>query len=307
MKNKSVLITGVSGFLGSQIAKHLILKNYEVIAIKRESSNLWRCQEYIDKIKWVNTDDEQWEDKILDFLPQIIIHSSWSGVSAFERDNWNMQFTNVVFTLKILEIAKKCRTKKIIGFGSQAEYGNFSGIIDENYSLNPNSAYAAAKISVSDIIKNYCSINCIDWYWFRLFSFFGELESDNWFIPTIINKIINGQKMDMTPGEQRYAYMYVGDLAKNIGLIIDSSILSGIYNISSNRAISLQELTNKIIAIIKPKTTQINFGALPYRENQSMHIQGSNLKIEKALGTKLEELDFDTSLNKVISYLLNKR
>ena len=112
--------------------------------------------------------------------------------------------------------------------------------------------------------------------------------------------------MDMTPGEQKYAYMYVGDLARILGKLVVTDITPGIYNISSSKAISLLELTNKILEIINPTESKINFGSIPYRANQSMHIQGSNLKLETEIGEKIEEIDFIDALNKVINYKINK-
>jgi nucleoside-diphosphate-sugar epimerase len=306
MKDTKIFITGISGFLGSQIAKQFLNNGQKIIATKRSKSNLWRCEDFIDDIIWINTDETNWSTKIIDLKPQIIIHSAWSGVSANDRDDWEVQLSNIDFTLTILQVAKKCEAKKFIGFGSQAEYGNFSGIIDENYQLKPKSAYASSKIAVSQIINDFCSINKINWYWFRLFSFFGELESNNWFIPTLIDKILKEQKMDMTPGEQKYAYMYVEDLANLITKIVHSNVKPGIYNISSSNAISLVEIANKILALIYPKTSKINFGALQYRENQSMHIQGSTLKIERELGEKIVESDFNNALSKVVKYKINK-
>ena len=305
MPNK-ILITGISGFLGSQIAKQLILQGHEIFATKRPSSVLWRCQDFLNEITWIRLEEPNWQTKIIEFQPQIIIHTAWSGVSASDRDDWDIQLSNIEFTLKLLQIAKQCKSKKFIGFGSQAEYGNFSGIVDENYPLNPNSAYGSSKIANSQIIKDFCSINKINWCWFRLFSFFGELESNIWFIPTLIHKISSVQKMDMTPGEQKYAYMYVGDLARILGKLVVTDITPGIYNISSSKAISLLELTNKILEIINPTESKIKFGSIPYRANQSMHIQGSNLKLETEIGEKIEEIDFIDALNKVINYKINK-
>lgn len=301
-----ILITGISGFLGSQIAKQLISQGHELIATKRPSSDMWRCEDYANRITWININEVNWQSKILEFHPEIIIHTAWSGVSAIDRDDWEVQLSNIDLTLKLLQIAKQCKLKKFIGFGSQAEYGNFSGIVDENYTLNPNSAYGSSKIAISQIINSFCSINQINWHWFRLFSFFGELENNTWFIPTLIDKISSVQKMDMTLGEQKYAYMYVGDLARIISKTVEIDISSGIYNISSSNAISLFELTNKILDLINPAESQINFGSIPYRPNQSMHIQGSNSKLEKELDEKIDELDFNDSLSKVVNYKLNK-
>lgn len=305
MNNRSVLITGISGFLGSQIAKQLLLDGYNLIATRRESTNLSRCEKFKSHINWIDLEDKEWQNKVINFKPEIIIHSAWLGVSANDRDNWPVQFSNIEFVLNLLSIAKSCEAEKFIAFGSQAEYGVFSGVIDENYPIKPSSAYASAKVAVSQIINNYSSLNGFNWYWFRLFSFFGELEDNNWLIPTLIKRIHSLELMDMTPGEQKYAYMYVGDLAKIVSKIVNFNLDSGIYNISSSRAISLLDLTEKILKIIKPISSQINFGAIPYRANQSMHIQGSTSKLETALGIKIHEMDFDDSLASVVKYKLN--
>jgi nucleoside-diphosphate-sugar epimerase len=306
MNNRAVLSTGISGFLGSQIARQLLLDGYKVFATRRKISDLARCENFKSDINWIDLEDSDWQIKVIKLKPEVIIHSAWLGVSANDRDNWSVQFSNVEFVLNLLSIAKSCKVEKFIAFGSQAEYGVFSGVIDEKYPTNPSSSYASAKVAVSQIINNYSTLNGLNWYWFRLFSFFGEQEDSNWLIPTLIERINNLERMDMTPGEQKYAYMYVGDLAKIISKIVGSNLESGIYNISSSSAISLVELTQKILNIIKPKNSQINFGAIPYRANQSMLIQGSNKKLELALGIEIQETDFEESLTSVIKYKLNE-
>jgi nucleoside-diphosphate-sugar epimerase len=205
-----------------------------------------------------------------------------------------------------LKVAKVSNVEKFIAFGSQAEYGHFSGLIDENYDLEPKSAYGLSKYLCSQTIKVFCEQNNIDWYWLRLFSFFGEKEASNWFIPSLIKNISENKPMDMTPGEQRYAYMYIGDLAEIIYNLIKSSASSGIYNLSSKNSVSLKEIVEKIINIIKPLNPQVNFGALPYRENQPMLIQGEVSKLEGEIG-EFNETSFDRNLEKVVQFIINNR
>jgi nucleoside-diphosphate-sugar epimerase len=303
--NKKILITGISGFLGSQIAEVLNFNGFELIALKRENSDLWRCENFSENVKWIDL-SENWEEQLINLKPEIIIHSAWEGVSAKDRDNWSAQFNNLEFTLKLLRIAKEVNLKKFIGFGSQAEYGDFSGIINEDYFIDPKSAYGLSKNLVAQTIKVFCEQNAMDWYWLRLFSFFGEKEADNWFIPTLIKNIFQNKPMDMTPGEQRYAYMYVKDLANIIVEIIKSTVKSDVYNLSSNQSISLKEIVNKITEILNPSNPQINFGALPYRDNQPMLIQGDITKLKNEIGA-FSETDFDTNLKKVVEFIINKK
>jgi nucleoside-diphosphate-sugar epimerase len=304
MSNK-VLITGISGFLGSQIAQKLCDKGFELIALKRETSDLSRCNEFSANVNWINI-SENWEQKVIELNPQIIIHSAWEGVGAQERDNWKVQTNNLQFTLKLLSIAKEVNVEKFISFGSQAEYGYFSGVIDENYILEPKSAYGLSKNLCSQTIKVFCEQNNIVWYWLRLFSFFGEKEASNWFIPTLIKNISDNKPMDMTPGDQRYAYMYIEDLAEIICNLIKSSAISGIYNLSSKNSVSLKEIVEKIINIIKPLKSQVNFGAMPYRDNQPMLIQGEVSKLEGQIG-EFNETSFDINLKKVVEYIINNK
>jgi nucleoside-diphosphate-sugar epimerase len=303
--NDKVLITGITGFLGSEIAKKFYSEGFEVIGLKRKNSELTRCSDFYEKINWIDI-SEEWEQKVVKMSPQIIIHSAWEGVGAEERDNWNLQSNNIVFTLKLLSIAREAKVKKFIGFGSQAEYGNFSGIVNENYPVNPNSAYGLNKNICGQTINVFCEQNNIEWYWLRLFSFFGEREAANWFIPTLVNNILENKAMDMTPGEQRYAYMYIGDLAELILKLTNSTAGSGIYNISSKNSISLKEIVERIIKIINPKEVHVNIGAVPYRENQPMIVQGDISKLEEAIGT-IFETSFDYNLKKVVQFNLNKR
>lgn len=303
--NKKVLITGITGFLGSQIAQELNDKDFELIAIKRNSSDLSRCSEFSKNVNWIDLSNN-WEEQIIDLKPKIIIHSAWEGVGAVDRDNWQVQMNNLQFTLKLLSIAKEVNVEKFIGFGSQAEYGTFSGIINEDYVINPKSAYGLSKYLCSETIKVFCEQNNIDWYWLRLFSFFGEKEGNNWFIPTLIKNISENKPMDMTPGEQRYAYMYIGDLASIIVKLVKSSANSGIYNLSSKQSVSLKEIVEKIINIIKPLNSQVNFGSLPYRDNQPMLIQGTVSKLEGEIGV-FSETSIDDNLKKVVEYIINNK
>jgi nucleoside-diphosphate-sugar epimerase len=301
--NKRIFITGISGFLGSQIAKELYDQGFELIALKRNSSDLSRCYEFSENVNWINI-AENWEQKVIELNPQIIVHSAWAGVRSEERDNWKIQTNNLNLTLKLLSIAKVVNVEKFISFGSQAEYGYFSGVIDENYILDPKSAYGLSKFLCSQIIKVFCEQNKINWYWLRLFSFFGEKESSSWFIPSLIKNISENKPMDMTPGEQRYAYMYIGDLASIICCLINSSASSGIYNLSSKQSISLKDLVERIIHIIKPLKLQVNFGAIKYRDNQSMLIQGDVSKLESEIGEFIET-SFDVNLKKVVEFIIN--
>ena len=301
-----VLITGITGFLGSHIAENIVTNNIEVIGLKRKGSNIWRCQEFSDKIHWVDIDNEGlFKEELSKYSFDTIIHGSWIGVESNERDNLSLQAKNISFLVELLEVAKQVGVKKFIFLGSQAEYGNVNGKISEEEKTEALNAYGSVKLACLEIVKTFCNSNHINWIWLRLFSLFGEKENQNWLIPSLINSMLIDKQMDFTPGEQKYAYMYVKDFALIVRKITTLSIHSGIYNISSNKTRTIKSLIEDIRNLVNPKFI-LNFGALNYRDNQSMHMEGDILKLTSQIG-EIEFTDYTIDLQNTIKYFLKNK
>lgn len=296
-------ITGASGFIGSYLLRELINTGHEVLAMKRPTTNLYRIEDCITKVEWIE-DSLTCVDEIKAFKPEIIFHLAWEGVAAKDRTSWSVQETNIQLLQRILDVATECGTKKFVGIGSQAEYGTFESKIREDSPANPISAYGATKVACYTILKTYCEMHQINWYWFRLFPCFGPKEDDSWLIPSLIKSIYTQDYMDLTPGEQRLAYMYVGEVARAICSPISvNKNLSGVYNISSDNPISLKELVTYIRDMVAP-SFKLNFGALPYRQGQCMYMVGDTTKLRRNLYVP-DTVTFNEKLKETIGYYIN--
>ncbi|WP_428231337.1 NAD-dependent epimerase/dehydratase family protein [Flavobacterium sp.] len=300
----NVLITGITGFLGSHIAENLISNNINVIGLKRENSDIWRCEEFKDKVVWVDIPSNGFLKSLTNYSFNIIIHAAWIGVEANDRDNWTEQTKNVAFFGELLEVAKILEVKKIIFLGSQAEYGIINSKISEDIETNALNAYAATKLACLEILKSFSSINNINWIWLRLFSVFGEKENSNWLIPSLINSMLNKNEMEFTLGEQKYAYLYVKDYAEIMKRIVVNDIESGVYNISSTEIRTIRSLIENIKNIVNPEFV-LNFGALDYRSGQSMHMEGDMLKLSAQIG-KIQFSNYDIALQNTLNYYLKR-
>ncbi|NHA04794.1 NAD(P)-dependent oxidoreductase [Mucilaginibacter sp. HC2] len=296
-----VFITGITGFLGSNIATYLVEQGHTLAATYRDGSSKHLCKDFEDRIIWILQDGNSWLKKAIDFEPEIVIHSAWIGVGHLERNVWEIQSANIVFTEQVLSVAQKAMAKKFISLGSQAEYGVFDGCITEEHALSPTEAYGCVKLVCAELVKQFCNHNKIDWFWLRLFSFFGKGESEKWLIPTLVNKLLTTDQMDLTPGEQKYAYLYVEDLGRAINQIININGTSGAYNISGKNLVSLRSLVEFIRDQINPLFL-LNFSKLSYRENQPMHMQGNVSKFVNEFG-EFEISDFKESLILTINHI----
>jgi nucleoside-diphosphate-sugar epimerase len=299
-----ILLTGATGFLGSHIADSLCKNGFDLLLTRRKTSKLAKCTAFAKDVHWVLTDDEKWVEKAIEFKPEIIIHAAWNGVSSTSREDWKNQLTNIDFIFQLMKIARKSTIKKFISLGSQAEYGQFEGKISEEYPLNPTSPYGAVKLAVLEMVKAFCEGNDIKWYWLRVFSVFGERENENWLIPSVIKKMQSGStEMDFTLGEQKYAYLYASDFAESISNVVIKDAASGIYNLSSDNPVSLKELLMIIRDSINPNFC-LKFGEIPYRLNQSMHIEGDSSKFNNAFG-QIETSGLNIKLERVINSYRN--
>ena len=306
--NKTILLTGASGFIGSHIAEHLIANDYIVIAVKRETSNLSRCNDFKDEIIWINF--ETFQENIEDIRlrsPEILIHAAWGGVKSSDREDWTEQANNLSLLTEMLRLSKELSIKKIIALGSQAEYGQFNDPIDETHLCEPYSAYGCLKNCASQVLQCFAKENNMQWYWLRLFSVFGPREEKKWLIPSVINNLLNHTEMKLTACQQEYDYLYVKDFAKSIQTIIEhSEDYSGIYNLSTGYANKLADIIHFLELKISSKQKILNIGAIPYRPNQVMKMVGNPAKFQATFRQR-PEYQIEDALSETIDFYKNQQ
>lgn len=275
-----IFITGATGFLGYHVTKKLIDNGHTLLCLRRSTSKNPFAEEYNQKIQWIEY-NKDFSKTIDAFKPEVLIHGAWGGVTASDRQDKVVQSHNYEFS-KILFNAYPY--KQIIGMGSQDEYGSINSIVSEEHPLNPITQYGIYKIKTCEYLKEYCEHNHIEWQWIRIFNMYGDKQTPSWLIPAIIEKCKTGcESMDTTLGEQQYAYLYAEDFGNGFASMVGVKGSSGIYNISASTPIPLRHLFDLIKQLTKSDII-FNYGAIPYREGQSMMICGNASKFKEAFG-----------------------
>lgn len=298
---QTVLITGSTGFIGSNITRTLLERGgYRVFATHRYNSKFNRCIDYYDKVNWINTEDTKWQELFLDFKIDIIIHTAWQGVSANEREDWEVQYSNFIFSKQLFEFARDKEVPKIIVLGSQAEYGIYGDKVNEDKIPFPTESYGIVKLLTLYYLKNIAEKKNIDWYWIRVFSVYGRDENDNWLLPSVIKSLLSGNPIELTKGLQKYDYLHIEEFVNSLLKVVDcESNFSGVYNICSGIPIEIKTLIQKISLLIPGSEPLLKFGAIPYRKNQNMYMVGENKKFERVFGP-IYKCDMDSNLMKTI-------
>jgi nucleoside-diphosphate-sugar epimerase len=259
-----ILITGGSGFIGSWVAR-MLSKEHEVTILTRLNSSLYKTQGIIN-LNVVSEREDNWHEIVKKISPDIIILSDWWGVENKYRNDMR-QYDNVDRFISIVDASVNCGVKKIIGVGSQAELGPVNNQIFEHQVDNPTTKYADAKVEARKYLLNLGSATS-DSVWLRIFSAYGPLDTGDWLIPKTVRTLQRNEKMHLTEGEQEWSYLYITDLVAAFSTAVNSN-LHGIVNVGNPNTYKIRDVAEAIGRHLG-KQHLLNFGAVPYREDQVM-------------------------------------
>lgn len=287
-----IFITGATGFLGYHFTKEAINEGHEVLCLKRPTSLSLFEPEIEDRVKWVNNDNNL-EENVRQFQPDILFHSAWGGVRGSDRNNREVQEDNIQLSKYLFNLFTY---RQIIAIGSQAEYGYYTGPISEKCILKPENEYAKAKINTCQELKRISEASGTEWQWIRIFTVFGEKQKGG-LISYAARLFTNGCKeFQTTQGEQIYNYLYSADFAKAICKVIGSNGNSGIYNLAQS---SIDDYSNRQILerikLITHSNINIEYGVIPYPENQVMKMTADISKFQSIFG-QIPRTEFNVAL-----------
>lgn len=280
------LVTGGTGFIGSNLVRELLQREWEVYVLVRKNSSLgYNRLKNFENIRYIYIDELFGEDFNDCDVPQfdVCFHLAAYGVDYNQQNIDQLINGNVKFTMDLLGFCKKNKTKKIVNTGSCAEYGlNEGKKLNEENKLNPQSLYGAAKASNTIMANAFSKENDIPLVTVRPFGIFGPNEGIHKFVPQLMKVIIENKPIEMTYGDQIRDYLYIEDLIDGyIKIALTDVPLYETYNICSGTEVRIKDLALEVSKLNDEDAGLFIFGAIPYRKNEVMHFVGDNSKIKK--------------------------
>ena len=290
----NILITGVCGFIGFNIANFLLKKNYKIygidninnyysvklkksrLQILKEHKNFFFSKLDIRKYKKIK--------KIYDKIKfDIVIHlAAQAGVRYSIKEPRKYIENNIVGFFNIIDLCRIAGIKKLIYASSSSIYGdNRNFPLNENQIPRPKNLYASTKVNNEEIAQIFSKFYGISIVGLRFFTVYGEWGRPDMFMMKYLKSKFNKKNKFYlyNQGEHFRDFTYIQDVNNIIYKIIKKKFKGhSVFNICSNKSIKI----TKVIKIINNFTKSKNkIFKTSLQEADILKTHGDNTKIKK--------------------------
>jgi UDP-glucose 4-epimerase len=274
---KTIVVTGVAGYIGGQVALQLKDAGHTVIGIDRRPLQPHQ-KGLLDSFVLADFDSDTAFKKLLNVRPDTIVHCAGSSlVGPSIKNPSEYYFNNVAKTLELITFITRAMPKtRIIFSSSAATYGEpVMNPICEVDPTEPVSPYGQSKLMIDMMLESYHRAYELDFVSFRYFNAcgadpkgrHGQEPGATHIIARVLESIRDNQEFTLygdnypTPdGTCVRDYVHVDDIARAHVLALDHAITAGVYNLGSNTGTSNREIMSAAERITG-KTLTVAVGA----------------------------------------------
>lgn len=280
---KRVIVTGAAGFIGRNLVRELAIRNYEILAAVRRGTvktGSYASLQNVRVCEW-NMEEYGHVPDGFDGSYDAGVLLAWNGTRGSTRDDARLQRENYVNSINCVKtmIGMGCHT--IISAGSQAEYGRMRAVTTEESECAPDTEYGRAKLLFYKDAACLCKEQGVLFREPRFFSLYGEDDSPQTMILSILSDMIAGRPCALTQCVQEWNFLHIDDAVCGLILLLEKECADGAYNFASEDTRMLKEFVMQMYEIAHSES-ELHFGAVPYPDTGmvSMHPCADRLKRE---------------------------
>ncbi len=321
---KKVIITGGSGFIGSNLVDYLIKKKYFVINIDKltYSSNRYKNKirnkknyklvklDIVNKSKLIKIIKKSNPIAIFNLAAETHVDRSIDGPKNFIHTNIYGTF-NLLESLRFLK--KKNINPKLIHISTDEVYGDIkkNKRSNEDHKYEPSSPYSASKASADHLVKSYIRTYKINAVISNCCNNYGPYQFPEKLIPKMLSNIFTNKILPIyARGKNSREWIYVQDHCEALFTLYLKGKSGHSYNVGTGVNLSNINLVKKILKICKLKKIKIGKNVkIKYVKDRPGHdfrYALDSKKILKELKWR-PKIKFNEGLNNTIEWYLNNK
>lgn len=279
-----ILLTGVTGFIGSHLARLLVGEGHQVFAVVRPKSDRWRIQDIEPALELIVGDLERIEEiaeELERTRPDVCLHAAWRGWSGrAESAEGNVESlrASLTFARTVLEVG----CPRLVVTGTCFEYEIGHEVLTEDSAVRPHDLYGACKHALHLVLEPLCRASGASLAWPRIFYTYGPYEDPRRLLPSVVRALLRGEHARTTAGAQIRDYLHVEDVASAIWAVTRSP-LTGAVDIASGVPVTIRTVAESAAALVG-RLDHLQVGVLPYRPGEPMAIRASGRRLRDEIG-----------------------
>ncbi|MDD1644905.1 MAG: NAD(P)-dependent oxidoreductase [Methanomicrobiales archaeon] len=271
-RDRSILITGASGFIGQHLLKEFKKYTTSLAVIQRNKIPIEAVDLPIRQFACDIGNRRDLHSCLTQCDPEIIVH-----LAGYKERNTNLLGfseglnTNVMGSLNIFsEALDKEHLESMVVLGTAEEYGNNPCPYLETMRESPVSPYSFSKTCISHMALLFNSLYQLPITVLRPTLAYGPGQENDMFLPSLISSLHRNRAFRMTTGEQTRDFLYIDDLIDAILRVPRYPGSRGhIINIGSGMPVKIIDIAYLVEKLMKKKNL-IHSGQVPYRDNEIM-------------------------------------
>ncbi|MDC3152452.1 dTDP-glucose 4,6-dehydratase [Pelagibacteraceae bacterium] len=267
---KKIIVTGGSGFIGSNLVQYLIKKKYYLINIDKltYSSNNFKKNEIPKNryklFKFDINNKKKFKSILNRYKPECIFNlAAETHVDRSIDTPYQFIYSNILGVFNILESIKDYNKQnkkiKLIHISTDEVYGDVkTKKSNEKFPYNPSSPYSASKASADHLIKSYIRTYNLPAIISNCCNNYGPFQFPEKLIPKIISNILLNKPLPIyAKGQNSREWIHVNDHCEALYKIFKKGKIGESYNVGSSINLKNINLVKLILNIFKKKGFKI--------------------------------------------------
>ncbi|MBL4844269.1 MAG: NAD-dependent epimerase/dehydratase family protein [Planctomycetes bacterium] len=240
-----VLITGGAGFLGSNIADHLLAEGHGVLVLdnfatgRRESLAAHASLEVVEG----SVADGALVDELFDrFQPTHVIHAA---AAYKDLSNWEEDIrSNVLGTVHVVRASQRCSVERVVHFQTALAYGQPDQVpVRRDHPLRPRTSYSISKAGG----ERYLEMSGLSWISLRMANVYGP-RAYTGPMPAFYKRLKAGKPCSIV--RTRRDFVYFDDFMRVLTAMLPTDAPTGYFNLSSGNDVTIEEIFAQVSAAL---------------------------------------------------------